>query len=263
MLDSAQHLQGRLECREPFVQHFRQEAYPVALSMRFAWAVVLPGSMRVLSRMVMWRRLGVRYQCLAGPDAAREYNCAAVRAPSAPLVHLAFAPHVHQCNTDQGAACRVEGCTFEGQAMQDHNILSIRLRNGCSVYSSPSSRERMFARIGIHRYPADTGLSSCWLCKGEVGLILFEEHSEVVHIERTVPARRPSMCGPTARVHRIASVRLTSITNCNSASDRAVLALPGKATSGLRIEPPKLLMSTLMRPNSRRSCLRRAVPPQP
>ena len=59
MLDSAQHLQGRLGCREPFVQHFRQEAYPVALSMRFAWAVVLPESMRVLSRMV--RMLGTPF----------------------------------------------------------------------------------------------------------------------------------------------------------------------------------------------------------
>jgi hypothetical protein len=59
MLDSAQHLQGRLGCREPLVPNVRQEAYPVALSMRFAWAAVLPGSMRVLSRMV--RMLGTPF----------------------------------------------------------------------------------------------------------------------------------------------------------------------------------------------------------
>jgi hypothetical protein len=39
--------------------------------MRCSWIVVLPGSMSVLSRMLMCRRFGVSYPCWAAHDAVR------------------------------------------------------------------------------------------------------------------------------------------------------------------------------------------------
>ena len=47
------------------------------------------------------------------------------------------------------------------------------------------------------------------------------------------------MCGPTARVQSNASVRLMSMMNLSSSSESPLLSVPGKATSGLRMESPK------------------------
>ena len=67
----------------------------------------------------------------------------------------------------------------------------------------------------------------------------------------TLPERRASMCAPTARVVSSASVRLMFKTNSSSSSLTPGLdSLPGRVTSGLRIESPSAFTSTSMRPNA-------------
>ena len=70
----------------------------------------------------------------------------------------------------------------------------------------------------------------------------------------TLPERRCSMCGPTARVQSSTSVRLTSMMKRSSSSDKptAASSLPGSVTSGLRIESPSAFTSTSMCPNAAR-----------